>query len=146
VALTPGRYEGWADLADACHWSGQEAKALDACSRAIRLARSELQVNARNPTARARIAVCLARAGDAAGARGEIGQALALTQKDPRVLYDAAIVASLAKKKQESVDWVGRAVEAGCGIEQIRREPQFADLRNDPDFDRALRRKPSRKP
>ena len=82
VALTPGRYEGWADLADACHWSGQEAKALDACSRAIRLAWSELQVNARNPTARARIAVCLARAGDAAGARGEIGQALALTQKD----------------------------------------------------------------
>jgi tetratricopeptide (TPR) repeat protein len=141
VALTPQRYEGWADLADASHWSGAEARAKDACARAVQLAHSEMQINPRNPTAPARIAVCLARAGDAAGAREKIGQALALTRKDPRVLYDAALVASLGGKRQESLDWIARAVEVGCGIEQVRREPQFADLRDDPKFEQALQRK-----
>ena len=88
VALTPERYDGWADLADAYYWSGQRGMARVAYERAIRLARSDLQINARNPSARARLAVCLARTEDRAGAREQIGQALALSQRDPRVFYD----------------------------------------------------------
>jgi tetratricopeptide (TPR) repeat protein len=145
VALTPESYDGWANLADAYFWSGQKAPAQQAYERAIRLARSDLQVNPRAASARARLAICLARTGDRSGAQGEIARALDLSPRDPRVLYDAAIVASLAGDAGKTIDWIGRAVEAGCGIEQIRQEPQFASLRHDQRFDRALQRKPSKK-
>ena len=141
VALTPQRYDGWADLGDSHYWGGQEAKARDAYTRAIRLARAELEINARIPSAHARLAVCLARTGDHAGAREHIGRALALTRTDPQVLYNAAIVASLARKREEAIGWIGLAVEAGFGAQHIRNEPQFADFRDDRKFQQALQRK-----
>jgi len=145
VALTPGSYDGWANLADAYFWSGQKAPAQDAYARAIRLARSDLEVNPRGASARARLAICLARAGDGAGAKEEIARAVALSPRDPRALLDAAIVTSIAGDDGKAIDWIERAVEAGCGIEQIRQEPQFASLRKDPRFDRALQRKTPKK-
>jgi serine/threonine-protein kinase len=145
VALTPERYDGWADLADACYWSGQRGRARVAYERAIRLARSDLEINARNPSARARLAVCLARIEDLAGAREQIGQALALSQQDPRVFYDAAIVASMAGDAEQTWKWIERAVDAGGPIVQIRHEPQFASLRKDPKFEQTLQRKPVKK-
>ena len=141
VALTPGRYDGWADLADAFHWSGQEARARDAYGRAILLARSELQINGRNSSALARLAVCLARTGQVPDAQGEIRKAVELAPGDPRVLYDAAIVASIAGDQREALGWIGRAVTAGCGVLQIRREPEFARLRSRDGFEEALQRK-----
>jgi serine/threonine-protein kinase len=145
VALTPESYDGWANLADARFWSGQKAPAQDAYARAIRLARADLEVNPRGASARARLAVCLARAGDGNGAKEEIARALALSPRDPRVLYDVAIVTSLAGQDGKAIEWIERAVEAGCGVGQIRQEPQFASLRKDPRFDRALQRKPPKK-
>jgi Flp pilus assembly protein TadD/TolB-like protein len=145
VALTPESYDGWANLADAYHWSGQRTPASDAYERAIRLARSALEVNPREASAHARLAVCLARTGDGSGAKEEIGRALALSPQDPRVLYNAAIVASLAGDPGRAIDWIGRAVEAGCGLQQIRREPQFASFRKDQKFEQALQRKPAKK-
>jgi serine/threonine-protein kinase len=145
VALTPERYDGWANLGDAYYWSGEEPRARDAYAHAIRLARGELEVNSRDPSARARLGVCLARTGERAAAREQIRQALALAPQDPRVLYNAALVASLDGHHDEALDWIARAVEAGCGIEQIRQEPQFASLRKNQKFDQALRRKPPRK-
>ncbi len=145
VALTPERYDGWADLADAHYWNGQRERARVAYERAIHLARSDLQVNARNPSARARLAVCLARTEDRAGARDQIGQALALSQKDPRVFYDAAIVASMAGDAEQAWNWIARTVDAGGPIVQIRHEPQFASLREDPRFEQTLQRKPAKK-
>jgi Flp pilus assembly protein TadD len=145
VALTPERYDGWADLADAYYWSGQRGMARIAYERAIRLARSDLQINARNPSARARLAVCLARTGDRASAREQIGQALALSQQDPRLFYDAAIVASMAGDGEQAWNWIARAVDAGYPIVQLRHEPQFASLRKDPKFPQTLQRKPVKK-
>jgi len=145
VALTPERYDGWADLADAYYWSGQRGRARVAYERAIHLARSDLQINARNPSARARLAVCLARTEDRAGAREQIGQALALSQQDPRVFYDAAIVASVTGDADQTWNWIARAVDAGSPIVQIRHEPQFASLRKDPKFQQTLQRKPVKK-
>ncbi len=145
VALTPERYDGWADLADAYYWSGQRGMARIAYERAIRLARSDLQINARNPSARARLAVCLARNEDRAGAREQIGQALALSQQDPRVFYDAAIVASMGGDADQTWNWIARAVDAGGPLVQIRHEPQFASLRKDPKFQQTLQRKPVKK-
>src|SRR5262249_9716228 len=145
VELTPERYEGWADLADAYHWSKQEGPAKDAYTRAIRLARTDLQVNPRGASARSRLAVCLGRTGDAKGAGEEIARALDLAPRDPRILYNAAIVASLAGDSGKAINWIGRAVEAGCGIQQIRHEPKFENLRNDQKFEEALQRKPPKK-
>src|SRR5262249_27416790 len=81
VALTPESYQGWANLADAYHWSGQKEPAKDAYTRAIRLARSDLQVNPRGSSARSRLAVCLARTGDGEGAREEMTRALDLSPR-----------------------------------------------------------------
>ena len=140
VALTPDRYDGWADLADAYYWSGRRSEAHEAYQKAIRMARSELQVNPRDPSAHARLAVCLARTGEISGARGEIARAVELAARDPRVLYDAAIVSKMSGHKDEALVWLGRAVAAGSGVLQIRREPEFAGLQKEPRFEEELRK------
>lgn len=147
VALTPGRYDGWADLGDAYFWSGQqEKKAADAYARAIRLARSELEVNPRNAAAHGRMAICLARTRQPAAAAAEVSRAVALAPHDPSVLYDAAIVASASGRDAEALDWIGRAVSAGFGVLQIQSEPEFARLKKNPRFERELRQNTASKP
>jgi serine/threonine-protein kinase len=142
VALTPDRYDGWADLADAYYWSGRKSEAHEAYQKAIRMARSELQVNPRDPSAHARLAVCLARTGELSEARAETSRAVELAARDPRVLYDAAIVSKMSGHKDEALVWLGRAVAAGSGLLQIRREPEFAGLQKEPRFEEELRKAP----
>lgn len=139
VALAPDQYEAWVNLADAHYWTeGERGQALEAYRRAIGLLRRDLDLNPRNGLARARLAVCLARSDQGNAAARELQRALEQASQDPQVLYNAAIVAELAGTRAEAIRWIRDAVKAGCGVMQIRREPQFAGLVNDKSFQEAL--------
>jgi Flp pilus assembly protein TadD len=138
VALTPARYGFWQNLADAYHWSASEPRARESYERTIDLVRATLEMNPRDAPARSRLAICFARTGRAAAAREEIRKATELAAQNPQVMYNAAIVAHIAGEKREALTWIASAAAAGFGAEQIRREPEFADLRKEDAFEKAL--------
>ncbi len=138
VALTPARYGFWQNLADAYHWSPNEARARESYERTIDLVRATLEMNPRDAQARSRLAICLARMGRVAAAREEMRKATELTAQNPQVMYNAGIVAHIAGERKEALTWIARAAASGFGAEQIRREPEFADLRKEKAFEEAL--------
>jgi tetratricopeptide (TPR) repeat protein len=139
VALIPARHGFWQNLADAYHWSSSEPQAQEACEQAIRLVRKDLEINPRDGPARSRLAICLARTGKLAAAQEEMERATRLAANKPQVMYDAAIVAHVTGQRQEALAWIARAAAAGFSLEMIRREPEFADLRKEKNFEEALR-------
>ena len=139
VTLTPEQHEAWVNLADSHYWAqGERQQALEAYRRAIELLRAELELNPQNALARARLAVCLARSGQNSAAGEEIRKAVALAAQHPQVLYDAAIVAQISGNRGEAIRWIGKAVAAGFGVRQMRREPEFAGLQKEKAFQEAL--------
>jgi len=138
VSLTPARYGFWQNLADAYHWSANEPRARESYERTIDLVRASLELNPRDAPARSRLAICLARTGKIAAAREEMHKATELAAQNPQVMYNAAIVAHIAGEKAEGLAWIARAAAAGFGADQIRREPEFADLRKEKAFEETL--------
>ncbi|MBN1205631.1 MAG: hypothetical protein JXB05_11995 [Myxococcaceae bacterium] len=60
-----------------------------------------------------------------------------LGERKPTVLYNAACAASLAGQKQEALQWLERAADAGLDTSQhLATDPDLAPLRDDPAFAR----------
>ena len=137
--LTPGKYLNWANLADAYRWTPKLAsRAPAAYEKAVHLAEGELSVNPDNATAHATVAICDAKLGRMDPAHRHIQRALQIEPGNPDHLLYAAIVAEMAGKREESIDWIRKAVKAGLGAAQIEREPELKDLRSFPGFDEAI--------
>ena len=137
--LTPGKYLYWANLADAYRWTPELAsRAPEAYEKASNLAVRELSLNPDDAAAHATLAICDAKLGRAESAGRHIRRALELEPTNPDHLYYAAIVAEVAGKSGEAIDWIRKAVEAGLGTAQVEREPELKNLRKVPGFGRAL--------
>jgi tetratricopeptide (TPR) repeat protein/tRNA A-37 threonylcarbamoyl transferase component Bud32 len=138
--LTPGKYLYWANLGDAYRWTPELAsRATEAYEKASDLAVRELSLNPDNAAAHATLAICDAKLGKADSAGRHIQRALELEPTNPDHLFYAAIVAEVAGKSGEAIDWIRKAVVAGLGTAQVEREPEFKNLRKDPRFGHALR-------
>ena len=87
------------------------------------------------------LALSYAKSGDLPAARRHIQQALDIEPNNPNAFFQAAVVANLDKKPDEAVRWIDRAVMAGVGVDQVKTEPEFQNLRDLPAFREALTRK-----
>jgi hypothetical protein len=63
-----------------------------------------------------------------------MARVIELDPKEPDTLSDAAVVAAIAGRDAEALAWLRRAVGAGYCREIILRQPEFARLRDNPDF------------
>ena len=139
VALAPSDSVLWTNLGDAYRWApGLRARAGAAYRKAIDLARAELAINPKDAAACVTLALGFAKTGNAAEAKTQIERALAIDPRDVNTFYEAAIVASAGGDSAAAIDWIRRAAEAGYSRDRIEREPEFAGVRNHPDFQRAL--------
>ncbi len=137
--LTPGKYLYWANLADAYRWTPElKSRAPGAYEKAAHLAEGELSLNPNNATAHATLAICDAKLGKLDPARRHIQRALQIEPANPDHFLYAAIVADIAGRSDEAIDWIRKAVKAGLGAAQIEREPELGNLRNLPGFGEAL--------
>jgi hypothetical protein len=68
-------------------------------------------------------------------------RALVIEPNNPDIFVQAAVVANLDEKPDEAVRWIGRAIAAGVGADQVKTEPEFQNLRDLPAFREALTRK-----
>ena len=138
LALQPDHYETWANLGDARLFQGQDRRAAEAYERSAALSRKELETNPEEGHVHSYLALALAKLGKIAEAREHGSRALQIAPGNPEFLYNAAVVAKRAGRRPEAIEDLRTAVRAGYSGELIRKDPEFAELRSDRDFQRAV--------
>jgi serine/threonine-protein kinase len=135
AALVPKRQVFWLNLGDANRWvPGAEAKAAAAYDEAIRLAKTDLQLNPADGVTRARLAACLAKRGDLRSATHEISRAVSDDPRDANAMYYAGVVANVTGAKPAAVKYLKRAVDLGYSRSDIERDPEFSILRESAEY------------
>ncbi len=130
----PNDFQVWAAYGDALSESGAKTEAARAYERAVALGRDALRLNPADVAAHSVLGATLARSGRLEEGAKELQAALALDDRHPNVLADAATVAALRGQTGETLSWIRRAVAAGYCREVIARQPEFASLRGLPEF------------
>jgi tetratricopeptide (TPR) repeat protein len=139
LALQPNHYENWANLGDARRMlPGQELRAAEAYDRSMFLALKELETNPDNAHVHSYFGLALAKTGKIAEARYQAARSLQLAPSNPEFLYNSAVVWIHAQKRTEALTDLRKAVEAGYNPELIRRDPEFADLQKEKDFQQVI--------
>ncbi len=136
----PKDYRIWGNLGDAYRGvRGRSDEAAKAYARSLELARVQLRLNPQDAAAHSFVATGLAKTGHSSEAGEEMRRALAIDPKEPNILSDAAIVAAVAGRTEEAIEWLRKAVEAGYCRVIIARRPEFEVLRGDPRFQDLVR-------
>ena len=139
ITLTPGDYRYHVYLGDSLTWTpGQSEKARQAYEAAIPLAEGVLRVNPRDSGAMGLLALCYARVARRDEAARFVERAVALEPENASVLQKAAVVTLILGRSDESLRLLARAVERGYGTVEIRADPEFSTLRNEPRFQQLL--------
>jgi len=127
------------NLADAYRWSNQRDKAAAAYDKAIELAYRNLEVNPRNTEALGILAISYAKKGDTNNALKFIRQARQIDPGDNVLMYQEGTVHALAGRTDEALKTLGDALRHGYSVEQVRGDPELADLRNRPEYGMLLK-------
>jgi serine/threonine protein kinase/Tfp pilus assembly protein PilF len=160
-----GRYQEVADIADAALEAGIEdynvyvpiLNSLAALGKteAVRNVRQREATALENhlkqvpEDARARIILAgdYAAMGREQDALRETNLAITLRAGEATILYNAACVFSSLKRKQEAMDSLRKAWDAGFrDVDWVRRDPDLAFLREEPDFERLFPEKAPKAP
>jgi serine/threonine protein kinase/Tfp pilus assembly protein PilF len=160
-----GRYQEVADIADAALEAGVEDYNVyvPILNSLLALGKTESARNVRQrecaalenhlkqvpEDARARIilAADYADMGREEDALRETSLAITLRANEATILYNAACVFSSLKRKQEALDALRKAWDAGFrDVDWVRRDPDLGFLRGDPEFERLFPEKTSKAP
>jgi len=140
ITLLPAHYQTWANLGDAYRRiEGGERKSQEAYARAISLAHDELRTNPLDGHVQSTLALCLAKTGKRKQAEEYVLQSLSAGPDNPEFLFNAAIVANEDGRRDEAIARLRRAATAGFNVAVIKKEPDLANLRSQPDFQKIVR-------
>lgn len=139
VQLEDRNYIRWGNLADAYYWApGERDKAAGAYRRAIALAEEQLAINSGDPEVHQITARHYAMEGEPNDALQHIQAALQLAPTEPDVLQGAAHVYIVLEERERALEYLLQAIEAGYPRAEIRVDPLFRELLDDPRLRRAL--------
>lgn len=128
----------WGNLADAYHFSGQQAKAVAASRKQLPLLQDLLRVNPRDAERQGDIASCYAELGEKQQAEAHLAQSLELGRGDKDLLFNAAVVYNDLGETGEALEWLHKSLLAGYSASIVRDSPEFNDLRRNPQFQQLL--------
>ena len=83
---------------------------------------------------RSRLAVLLAKHGDAAAAKAELAVLEKVLQPTAETLQHVAMAWEILGVRKRALKSLGEAVRAGYPRTEIERDPEFALLRQDPQY------------
>jgi Flp pilus assembly protein TadD len=109
-----------------------------AYEKAVSSAKDALSVNSRDAIAHAIAAASLAKLGRLSEASTQSNMALKIDPTNQTVRYSAGLVAFLRGTSDVALTWLEQAVNAGYPVNDLQRDPEFASLRGDPAFRRAV--------
>jgi len=137
--LDPANFEIWGNLGDAYYWAqNQRSKSHAAYERAVNLASKALQVNSRDTTTLTAIAYYQAMLGNSRLARSYIKQALRIAPNSSDVLFNAALIENQFGRTMEALNYLDKAVAAGCSKALLQDTPNFDNLRGEARFQKLL--------
>ncbi len=137
VELDPKSYLWWGNLGDAYRWApGMRSKAGGAYAKAIPLAREKLGVSPNDAVVRSRLALYLAKAGQAAGALAEVGIVEKAPGNDPGTVFKTAVVYELTQHRERALAALKLAIDSGYSMHEVENEPELAALRSDDRYGR----------
>jgi tetratricopeptide (TPR) repeat protein len=122
------------NLGDLHRRRGDEAAARRAYGESVRLARKRLEVNARDASALALMAVVEAKLGDVAAARRHAAEAIALSPTSSEVVYKTAVVHALTAQPEEALLALKNALAMGFRAWEARVDDDLVSLRTNDRF------------
>jgi len=134
VAMDPNDEVNIGNLGDAYRWNGQKEKARATYDRAIAVAYRGLQVNPRDAITMCHLAGYYAKKGDRQRSVEWLDRARAINPNSVEVIYEAAIVHTLADQPDEALKDLREAFQKGSSPEQATSEPEFKSLQRRPEF------------
>ncbi|HTP44423.1 MAG TPA: tetratricopeptide repeat protein, partial [Candidatus Acidoferrum sp.] len=134
VELGPNQELAVGNLADAYRASGQKDKANATYEKAIGLAFQELRVNPQSTTALEDLALYYAKKGDPQRGMEFVKRARDIDKKDVELIYTEATVEILAKKPADALRSLREALKNGYPVKQVVDDPEFAELKQNAEF------------
>jgi serine/threonine-protein kinase len=131
-------YRIWGNLGDAYRWTaGNEDKAREAFETAIRLVREAIADTGPDSEKHGLLAEFLAKTEDADGALAELQE---FESSDPYDYFNAAQAAEIAGSRDLALELLEQALAAGLSLEEVRKDPELAELRKDSKWQLLLTR------
>ncbi len=132
TVLQPANPINWGNLGDAL-WQlpGQREQAKAAFDKAASLAAQQLAIKPNNPGLRKLYALYLAKLGHKDRALEEVARARAQAPNDSGVAFWAARAYAVLGDANGAIGELGRSLRLGYSANEIDREPDFAELKND---------------
>jgi serine/threonine protein kinase/tetratricopeptide (TPR) repeat protein len=132
VELAPNTYQHWANLGDAYRWApGQRNKSGQAYGQAISLVRDLISRTPQDNEMIVRLALYLAKSGDAKAAVGELGQLAGSRSVRPADHFNIAVTYEVLGNRESALNALQDAIRGGYSLREIKNEPELAGLRAD---------------
>jgi tetratricopeptide (TPR) repeat protein/TolB-like protein len=142
VELDPRNPSLHRNLADALRRAGNVKRAASEYAIVVTLADAALRVNPKDASTLSLKAVALARLGKLPDAHAISSGALKAAPTDYDVLYEHALILVLLDRKDDAVEMLRRAVDAGYSPLRLRADPDLVSLSDQPRFRELTSRKP----
>ncbi len=135
VAVAPQDHRAWGKLAAAQRYvPGLADESQDSYQVATELVNERLAINPDNAEDLAYVSSYLTNTGQLAAAREAIDRALIISPESPRTHYFAALVELSTGDLEQALLEARKAVWNGYSRRLLSADPQFVDLRKNPDF------------
>jgi Flp pilus assembly protein TadD/TolB-like protein/predicted Ser/Thr protein kinase len=140
VEMDRSNYVYWGNLGDAYRLVPEyRDRAPDAYRQAIKLASQQPNSSASDADLRSSVAGYYAKLPDNAKALAEIAQARRQAPMNPTVLFKAALVYEITGRREQAINALELALQSGYSMDEASREPDLAELRKDPRYQRLTR-------
>jgi eukaryotic-like serine/threonine-protein kinase len=138
VALNPNNHEYAGNLADGYRWSGEKDKAKATYQQAIQLALKALQVKPGDAATLGYLGLYYAKNGDAKRGLDFIQRARAIDQIGNDLLYQQAVVDTIAGQQDDALESLKQAFQKGYSAVLVKNDPEFQPLQMNPGFNKLL--------
>jgi len=123
------------NLASAYYWSNEGKERSRALfSQAITLARRQLLVNPNGAEAMAFLGGYYAMTGNRDSSRFYTERSLLEGENDAAIMFQAGTTFERLRDRERSLEWIGKAINAGYSISEISNQPELREMYADPRY------------